>query len=89
MQALPNRDALGGVNFLRALCLNRDGRVHQEVPGGQVREAPAAEDGSTGDRTRKPGKGGRGQQEGTTVDWSGENMIWLYSLFVIHVADLS
>ena len=64
MQALPDRDALGGVNVLRAVCLNRDGGVHQEVPGGQVRKAPAAEDGSTGDRTRKQEKGGRGQKEG-------------------------
>ena len=53
MQALPDRDAVGGVDILRAVCLDRDGRVHQEVPGGQVGEAAAAEDRSTGERAGK------------------------------------
>ena len=53
MQALPDRDAVCGVDILRAVCLDRDGRVHQEVPGREVGKAEATEDGSTGKRAGK------------------------------------
>ena len=61
MQALPDRDAVGGVDVLRVICVNRVGRVHQEVPGGQVGEAAAAEDGTTAGEC---GTAGRRQNKG-------------------------